>query len=168
MKYFKCAVVVMTLACILCGCGSDKDESLAVAKSFWKAMKDRDIEQARSYATASSAGALSLNEDAKDQDVQITFGDVEIKDGKSTIDTHMRASSDDTQMEIPMQTVLVKEEGKWKIDVNLTMMSLFGGAMGAMMEGMKDGMEELGKSMAEQMKAGMEEMNKEFTKSETD
>ena len=168
MKYFKFTVIIITLACIMFGCSSDKDESLVVAKSFWKAMKERNIEEARTYATAGSAGALSINEDAKDQDVEIAFGDVEIKDGKSTIETNMRAVGDDTQMEIPMQTVLVKEEGKWKVDVNLTMMSLFGGAMGAMMEGMQKSMEDLGNSMAEQMKAGMEDMSKEFSKSEGD
>jgi hypothetical protein len=159
MRYFKFAIVVITLACFLCGCGSDKDESLAVAKDFWKAMKDRDIEKAKTYATSASADALTINAEENDQDVEISFGDIEIKDGKSTIETNMQAVDDDSQMTIPMETVLIKEEGEWKVDVNLTMMSLFGGAMGAMMESMKEGMEELGKSMAEEMKASMEELS---------
>jgi hypothetical protein len=168
MKYVKFVVIVITLACFLCGCGSEKDESLAVAKDFWKAMKDRDIEKAKTYATSASADALSINEKENDQDVEISFGEIEIKDGKSTIETNMLAVDDDSQMTIPMQTVLVKEDGAWRVDVNLTMMSLFGGAMGAMMESMKEGMEELGKSMAEEMKAGMEDLNREFSKNDED
>lgn len=168
MKYFKFAVILVTLASFLCGCGSEKDESLAVAKNFWKAMKTRDIEKAKTYATTASAGGLTINDEADDQDVEITFGEVEIKDGKSTIETNMRTVNDDSQMEIPMQTVLVKENGEWKVDVNLTMMSLFGGAMGAMMETMKDGMEELGNTMAEEMKASMEKMGDDLSTSEED
>jgi hypothetical protein len=159
MRYVKFLIIVIALACILCGCGSDKDESLAVAKDFWKAMKDRNIEEAKMYATSASANALTINEEEKDQEVEISFGDIELEDGKSTIETNMRAINDGSEMTIPMQTVLVKEEGEWKVDVNLTMMSLFGGAMGAMMESMKEGMEELGKSMAEEMKASMDEMS---------
>ena len=166
MRSFKFVVIVIALACFVFGCGSEKDESLAVAKDFWKAMKDRDVEKAKTYATAGSADALTINEDEKDQDVEISFGDIEVKDGKSKIETNMRSIGGDMEMDIPMQTVLVKESGEWKVDVNLTMMSLFGGAMGAMMETMKEGMEEMGNAMAEEMKSSMDEMGKALSKSD--
>jgi hypothetical protein len=168
MKYFKFVVIAVTITCLICGCGSKEDESLAVAKDFWKAMKDKDIEKAKTYATAASAGALTLNEDENDQDAEITFGDIEKKDGKSKIETIIRTIGGDSEMEIPMQTVLVKEGGEWKVDVNETMMSLFGGAMGAMMDTMKESMEDLGNSMAEEMKASMEEIGKELSENNDD
>jgi hypothetical protein len=162
------AIIFLGLAVLFSfGC-SNSDESVTVAKNFWKAMEDRDIETARSFATRESAGSLTINEENADQDVEIIFGEVTTEDGKTMVATTMKTVQDETEMEIPMQTVLVKEEGKWKVDVNLTMMSLFGGAMGAMMDSMKEGFEEMGEAMADEMKAGFEEMSKELNSDDDD
>ena len=150
------------------GCSSGGDESVTVAKNFWKAMEDRDIEKARSYATKATANSLNINESEEDQDVEIIFGEVTKEDGKTLVVTTMRTTQDEKTMDIPMKTVLVKEEGEWRVDVDQTMMSLFGGAMGAMMETMKEGFEDMGKAMADEMKAGFEEMSKELTISNDD
>ncbi len=150
------------------GCSSGKDESVTVAKNFWKAMEDRDIEKARSYATKATASSLNINESDEDQDVEIIFGEVTKEDGKTLVVTTMRTTQDEKTIDIPMKTVLVKEEGEWRVDVDQTMMSLFGGAMGAMMETMKEGFEDMGKAMAEEMQAGFEEMSKELTSSNVD
>jgi len=55
------------------------------------------------------------------------------------------------QRRLLLTTVLVQQEGTWKVDVNKTMMSIFGGAMGEMMEQMGEAMQEMGESMAEGM-----------------
>jgi hypothetical protein len=144
------------------GC-SNSDESVTVAKNFWKAMEDRDLERAKSYATKATANSLNINEENKDQEVEIIFGEVTKEDGKTMVTTTMRTTQDENTMDIAMKTVLVKEEGEWKVDVDQTMMSLFGGAMGAMMESMKEGMEEMGKAMADEMKAGFEEMGNDLS-----
>lgn len=150
-------VILLSLSLSFFGCDGEK-EQVENAKKFWVAMEAQDLETARQYATRETAHSLSINEDQQDQDIKIAFGDVSKKDGKTSVATTITTTNEGTEMTIPLQTVMVKEDGEWKVDVNQTMMSMLGGAMGAMMEGltetMKDGMEE----MADQMKSTMEEM----------
>lgn len=155
-------VVMSMLILVSMGCSSGEDESLMVAKNFWKAMEERDVETARSYATKASANSINIEEDAEDQDVDIMFGEVTKEDGKTMVETTMHTSQDGNTMDIPMKTVLVQEDGQWKVDVDQTMMSLFGGAMGAMMETMKEGFEEMGKAMADEMKSSFEKMGEDL------
>lgn len=156
-------IVVITMLALLLmpvfnGCGNGEDESLTVAKAFWIAMKNQDIETARSYCTKETAGSISMNENKESEDVAVSFGRVEMKDGESHVKTTIAGTNDDGSiMTIPMETILVKRDGKWKVDGSQTMMSVLGGAMGAMMDAMKEGMEEMGEEMAESMKSAFEE-----------
>ena len=164
----KVAIVLLFVTGLLSlGC-SGSDESLTVAKNFWKAMEDRDLEAARSYATRATANSLNLGESGEDQAAEIIFGEVSREDGKTLVATTLKTAQDDHEINIPLKTVLVKEDGKWKVDVDQTMMSLFGGAMGAMMDSMKEGFEEMGKAVADEMKAGFEEAGEEVSNSENE
>ena len=60
----------------------------------------------------------------------------------------MQTNDGTTEFQVQMQTILVKEEGQWKVDAEQTMMSMFGGAMGEMMKG-------LGKALEEGFKKGL-------------
>jgi len=161
------AIVLSVIVLFSLGCSSS-NEAISVAKKFWKAMEDRDLAKAKYYATKATASSLNINENEEDKDVEIIFGEVTKEDGKTLVVTTMRTTQDEKTMDIPMKTVLVKEDGEWRVDVDQTMMSLFGGAMGAMMETMKEGFEDMGKAMAEEMQAGFEEMSKELDSSYDD
>ncbi len=148
------------------GCTKNADEPLGIAEKFWDAVKNDDIETAKSYATKATANSLMVKDDKGDPRDKVTFGEVKFEDEKAEVETtlHSFANTTGTEMTIPIKTILVQEDSDWKVDVNLTMMSLFGGAMGEMMQqmgdAMKEGMEGMGKAMAEGMKEGMEEMGK--------
>ena len=142
------------------------DSQLAVAKGFWDAMNAKDIQAVRLYVTKESANKLQAKDTEAPANCKVTFGDIKIEDNKTTIETAMQANDGTTEFNVQMQTILVKEEGLWKVDAEQTMMSMFGGAMGEMMkglgkaleEGFKKGFEEMGKSMAEGMQKGVEAM----------
>jgi hypothetical protein len=158
MKKVTTAILVAFLVPLVFGCSSGEDESLVVAKAFWNAMENRDLVTAKSYCTVETANSLQIDEDKKNEDVDISFGRVEIEDGEAHVKTTMVGTNEDGSiMSIPLETILVKREGEWRVDANQTMMSILGGAMGAMMESMKDGMEEMGKAMTESMKSAFEE-----------
>ena len=86
----------------------------------------------------------------------------------------MQTNEGTTEFQVQMQTILVKEDGQWKVDADQTMMSMFGGAMGEMMkglgktleEGFKKGFEEMGKSVAGGMQKGLEVMTQTDATSE--
>ena len=139
---------------------------LAVAKGFWDAMNAKDIQAVKSYVTKESADKLQIKEKDAAANCKVDFGDIKIEDNKTTIETTMQTYDGTTEFQVQMQTILVKEEGQWKVDAEQTMMSMFGGAMGEMMkglgnaleEGFKKGFEEMGKSIAGGMQKGLEVM----------
>ncbi len=147
---------------------------LAVAKGFWDAMNAKDIQAARSFVTKGSADKLHIKEEDTTVNCKVDFGDIKIEDNKTTIDTTMQTNDGSTEFQVQMQTILLKEEGQWKVDAEQTMMSMFGGAMGEMMkglgkaleEGFKKGFEEMGKSMAGGMQKGLEVMTQTSETSE--
>jgi hypothetical protein len=161
MKAQACLILVILVLTALLACGNSSDEALNVAKNFWSAMEERDIEKARTFATEETAGSVTINEDAEEQETDINFGEITFEDGAAMVATTIAAKGDDSQMEMEMQTVLVKENGTWKVDVDRTFMSMFGGAMGAMMdqmgEAMQKGMEEMGKAMVDAMEEATED-----------
>ncbi len=150
------------------------DSQLAVAKGFWDAMNAKDIQAARSFVTKGSADKLQIKDKDTTASCKVTFGNIKIEDNKTTIDTTMQTNDGTTEFQVQMQTILVKEEGQWKVDAEQTMMSMFGGAMGEMMkglgkaleEGFKKGFEEMGKSMAGGMQKGLEVMTQTSATSE--
>ena len=149
-------LVLIIFACAaLAACGNSANQPLKVAQDFWSAMEERDIEKARSFATEATAASVTINDEAEDQEVEINFGEVTFEDDQAVVLTSIMSKGDDSEMEVDMQTVLVKEHGTWKVDVDKTFMSMFGGAMGAMMDemgkAMQKGMEEMGKAMVDAM-----------------
>lgn len=133
-----------------------------IAAGFWDALMANDLEAAKSFATKSSGANLKLNDSIDNSNNQATFGDIIINDNKATIETILNTQKDGSQISIPLQTILVKENYQWKVDADQTMMSVFGGAMGELMkdlgEAMKNGMEGMSKTLAEGMAKSMEEM----------
>lgn len=145
----------------MAGCGTGGDTPETVAGAFWTALQNDDLATARTYATPETADMLNERENT-DEEVEVTLGETTMEDGEAHVETTMKAAREGQAMEIPMTTILVQNEGTWKVDVNKTMMSVFGGAMGVMMEemgtAMGDAMQETGTSMAEGMQESMETM----------
>ena len=164
----KSIVLIILCFVVLVTAGCSKDSPMDVAEGFWIAMADRDLETARSFVTKETANSMTWNNNAGNGDFTVKFGDVTEEVSYSAVETIMIPSDGDMEMEITLRTIVVKEEGKWKVDANRTMMSMFGGAMGEMMqqlgEVMKDGMEEFGKGMQESMEQMQREMEREMNK----
>ncbi len=135
----------------------DAEHKLAVAKGFWDAINADDIYTARSYATKKSGDSLELKKRDTSSSGKVTFGDVKNEGDMTIIETIIQASEGETKLEFPIKTVLVKEDGQWKVDFDQTLMSMFGGVVGEMIEGFKKGFEEIGKSMADDLQKGFGE-----------
>ena len=165
MKKNMIPVFIIIILSLTVGCTST-DSPEDVAKKFWTALEDRDVDKARKYATKESAGSLRANENKNGGDIEITFGEVTTKDNEAIVETTMRSSNGGKEIQIPMKTILVREDGEWKVEAQHTMLSMFGGAMGEIMQGlgkaMKESMKEMGKAMAEGMKEGMKESMEEM------
>ena len=160
MKGMPIVLMLVVAIGLSLGCSRGGDEAVAVAREFWDAMIDEDIERARACATEESAGSISINEESSPEQAEVTLGSVTQKDDHISISTTVIATDEGQEMNIPLETIVVQENGAWKVDAGRTMMSMFGGAMAAMMQGMTDamadGMEEMGQAMGQAMTEGFE------------
>jgi hypothetical protein len=141
---------------LLPGCGGS---AVGVAKKFWKAVNDGNVEKARSYATEETAASLTINTDAGKADVDVEFGAETVEGDRTIIETTTRTRMGDFTQTVEMKTILVREDGKWKVHVMETMMSMFPEAAQEMMKGMSESM---GQVMEDMGSAMMEEMQRAF------
>lgn len=139
------------------GCGAAGGPE-SVASGFWDAVMAGDKESAKKYATKNSVAEMELEPKKPDEDRAIEFGKPVESNGQVSIPTTLVTTTNGQAQRVPLNTVLVKEDGNWKVDWNQTMASMLGGMMGEMMKGMSDAM----KGMSDEMGKSFEEMGKSY------
>lgn len=151
-------IVVSMIALFAFSCSSKGDDPKTVADSFWKATKKGDSTEVKKYVTKSSLANIKdmKKADANDKG-SFDLGKPAVDGETASIPTKIT----DQGMAMELKTILVKEDGVWKVDMNKTMMSMFGGAM----EEMVKGLEGLGDKMGEAVGKGMEELGAAMEKS---
>lgn len=105
------AIVTITF---MSGCHMDKPPQ-EIAQHFWNAMKIQDVENARKYATTSTSTLIDASKE-QFKDAVVTFGKIIIDGDLTTIDTTVRLQKHGAETSIPLQTILKKEAGEWRVD----------------------------------------------------
>ncbi len=135
----------------------------AVADRFWAAVQDGDVETARAYSIESESSSLKLEHESSIDSYEL--GDARSEDGKALVETRVTTSGE-WELDISFETVLIEDAGAWKVDVEGTgsrmVRAVIGastaelvrgiadtlrGAMGEVMEGVAEGMKELGEAL---------------------
>jgi len=116
IKSFKFNLVCLTLlsAILISGCIESKPPQ-DVAKCFWDAIKAQDSDIAHKYSTIDSQNSIDLL-DGQLHVTEVTFGKILIDGNKTTIETTIQIRKNDSDETIPLQTILITEEGLWKVD----------------------------------------------------
>lgn len=168
MKAKRIAIAAIVIAAALAsGCSWLKAGKLGpkeVAGKFWGAMKSGNIEKAKAYITKASFDSIKDSGSESKKGGEYTLGDAKIEGDKASIPTTIK----DKGFSFELETVCVKEDGKWKVDADKTMMSMLGGAMGEMMKGMgnavgsamEEGAKGLGGAMGKAIGEGVKEFDK--------
>ncbi len=140
---------------VFMGCGILGSPPDVIAERFWDASMDGDFERAAEYVTASSVSLLERNADNAPEVEEVALGDVKVDGDDATIRTTMTAMFNEKPIEVEFDTVLEKEDGRWKVDLRATtgqmisqfigqsageVMGQIGEALGEQMRGMFDGM----------------------------
>ena len=139
------------------GCGAAGGPE-SVASSFWDAVMAGDKETAKKYAAKNSVAEMELEPKQPGEDRVVEFGKPVESNDQVSIPTTLVTTTNGQAQRVPLNTVLVKEDGNWKVDWNQTMASMLGGMMGEMMKGMSDAM----KGMSDEMGKSFEEMGKSY------
>lgn len=142
--------VAFLAGCSKFGIGSKGTDPKAVAEKFWSAAKSGKPDDVKDLVTKASFTGMKDKKDQGPTKGEYTLGDVKVDGDKASIPTTMK----DQGFTMKMQTILVKEDGKWKVDLDQTMMSALAGAfeslgsaMGEGMKGMEQGMKGLGEGV---------------------
>lgn len=141
--------------------GADGPET--IADRFWAAVQDGDVETARAYAIESESSALELEDESAVESYEI--GEVLSEDGKALVETRVTTAGE-WRLDITFETVLIEDAGEWKVHVEQTgsrmVRAVIGastkelvrgiadtlrGAMGEVMEGVAEGMKDLGDAL---------------------
>ncbi len=143
------------------GCGGSS--AADVAERFWKAISKGDIEKAKSCATKDTAASLTINNNGQYSNVNYELGSSTVENGRTIIATHIVNDANGSKQTIDMKTILVQENGEWKVDIMNTMMSMFGDAVQEMMNGLTEtmgkAMENIGSAVMEGMQKGFEQFS---------
>ncbi len=145
---------LLLILTLLAGCGDN--DPVSVADNFWDALEDHDAGRARKYMTQASAGNLQIKDDGDKYDIEL--GKVTEAGDTISIATTLKKDDDDTAIEL--NTIVVKEDGQWKVDYNQTMLSMFGGTLQQMMQGFGKAMRQGAKDMDKAMQESLEQAAK--------
>lgn len=163
MTYRMMYVITATLTAAACGAA---DSPGTVAEAFWTASKDGDKELAETYMV--EGGSASISEGGSGSSIgEFSLGETAVDGERATVATTV-TSMGEQSMVLDFNTVLVQQDGSWKVDLDQTtdemMRSLLGttmgdlaeqmgeavgNAMGEVMEGIAEGMAEGLKSMGD-------------------
>lgn len=139
------------------GCGAAGGAE-SVATNFWDAMMAGDKEAAKKHATKNSMAEMELEPKQPGEERDVKFGKAVESADQVSIPTTLITTVEGESQQIPLNTIVVKEDGDWKVDWNQTMASMLGGMMGEMMKGMTEAMQ----GMADEMGKSFEEMGKSY------
>jgi len=115
-------------------------EAVTVLKSFLDAMQRSDMAGMTACITRKSLESAQFS--GPPEGVRFVMGDGQMEDGQAIIMLKgypLDAPADGEPM-MQMPTVLVQEDGQWKVDINATTDRMMGGAMQDAMEQIADGM----------------------------
>jgi hypothetical protein len=165
------------------------DDPRKVAEQYWQSLKNGDTVIARTMVSKSSQQAYD-DYLALPPDERITIGEITLGDEQTSITTVLYPDSANREDNTAFETVLVMEDGQWKIDASKTYMprptpsdreldelanelteSMQGNIDSieeAMNEGLKmmdEALREGSRDLGESMLKGMEEMNRALQES---
>jgi len=146
-------VVVAGAACFMASGPKD------VAYEFWDAVSEGDRERIETLALDPRDVRLDF-EDEESRIESFEIGEADVEGDVARVDTYLTGSNDDDVMELEFETVLVRRDGEWLVDLEETSRRLVVAVIGASMEGLGEAIGEGMKGAMEGLADGMEELGR--------
>lgn len=125
MKQFIFSLVVCISASILTACNNALDESdpVSVARAFWTAALGSEPSAAKPFMVDGDKIPIGIHGHSESDTAAL--GAVEQQGGYYFIDTTLQLARDGKVASIPLKTVVVPVDGKWRVDYWSTKQSVF-------------------------------------------
>lgn len=167
---------IVMFAFLLAGCSEKMQSPESVAAEFWQAVIDKDMETAKTLASWDTVDYLRYIRSGQLKPARFELGEITPGAGSAIIETVLHSQPQgQSSIRIPGQTVLIKTEQGWRVDLKETIGSTVKETVGTVFDQlnniMKQGLQgldqELSNSMKEVEKAlqqGVDELQKELSK----
>ncbi len=116
---------LISIGLILTGCVVNLSP-IEVSERFWTAVQDKDQRAIRKYVSSSTLEKDDLTEDILPLD-EISLGRTVIDGEQAWVDTEVIISGDNP-FNLPIKTVLLRENKQWKVDYDAPMHSISRGS----------------------------------------
>lgn len=134
-----------------------------VANRYWNAVLSGDTDTLRDVAAQNSQSNVNRISQPDDGS-NVSFGKTTIEDDEATVETTVHWLDGDSTMDIRLQTALVNEEGKWKVDIIKTRRSLYAGLFNNAFSSLSDSIEEGATALQRMGKDIADDVNREVLK----
>ena len=159
IKPYNFSLICLTLlsAVLISGCLESKSPQ-DVARRFWDAIKAHESDNALKYSTMNSQNSIDLL-DEQIHVTEVTFGKILIDGNRTTIETTIKIRKNDSEETIPLRTILITEEGLWKVDYKQTKSTFpIHNAFSEMLDNIRD----FGDEFSEKMKKSLEDLKQKI------
>lgn len=112
---------LLSLLFLLSGCQTVLSPE-QVTTAFWEAMAEGNLDSARKYATQETQHLVTKQQNLEDAIVKT--GVILIDDFKATVATVMTLKKPEDNKDLSFDTVLLKENDRWKVDYQRTLNNL--------------------------------------------
>ncbi|MEN8181200.1 MAG: hypothetical protein ABFS46_01550 [Myxococcota bacterium] len=147
-------VLGLSLATIGCGAGERPED---VARLFWEAVRDGDVQTAKRLASTPSAGLVEPTV------AELSIGTVLVGEPLRNAESALVATTlvtvqDGAELDASFHTYLVREEERWRVDVASSRAELRKGIFVAGMRGIGEAVGEGVNEIGEVLRQGAEEL----------
>jgi DNA anti-recombination protein RmuC len=115
----KILLLAIASALFLSACIEKTDSPRQVSEKYWQALKDGDHETARKLVSRNSQNDLDAYLELN-TDQRLPLGEINLGTEQTTVTTIIHPLDSSTGIQHELETVLVFEDGQWRIDAERT------------------------------------------------
>lgn len=147
---------IISMLMLLAAC-SQPDTPKAVSEKFWKAIQEKNMEQAKTLATWDTVDYLKYLQSEKIHPERFELGEARVGESSAEVVITLYGSKQgQSGVKVPGTTVLVKTEQGWRVNVKKTLASVVRRTVDNVFDQlnglMRDGVKELDKALSESIK----------------
>lgn len=123
-KTIQILITTLFVSLLLTGCDGKSLEPKDVAKQFWDAAQQGKLETAKIFVNWETVDYLKYFKAEKFKIKRVEFGEINSQESLIKIDTTLileKKNKDSSDVRIPTQTVLIKTEGVWRVQLKQTL-----------------------------------------------
>ncbi len=162
LQQFK-SPVLAGLFCLfsVAGCQATRPPD-EVSKIFWQAMTDKDLATARQHATVDSREMIGEDSGLPLQQISLQMGETTITGDSASVATRVTSQTLPQYREFSFDTLLLKQEGRWKVDYRRTLQMMPKMPLQNLIDNLRIFSEQLGRQFEQQLPL-IEQFMQQFT-----